>query len=363
MVKVGSAVLATDGVLDPSCVESLAADVASQIERGRRIVLVSSGAIASGFVALGLRTPPKTIVLKQAAAAVGQPRLMRAYAEAFAKAGLTTGQVLLTGDDFDSRARLRNARATLEALLDAGVVPIINENDSVSYAEIKLGDNDRLGALVAGLVAADLLLILSTARGLYERGDPARVIPVVEPGDDAASHVRSETSSVGTGGMESKLAAVAAAAAAGVPTVIAGGRDETPVRRVLAGEALGTFFPCARRGLRARKRWVGLAARPRGVLTIDAGAAEAILRRGASLLPSGIRGVTGIFAAGAVVEIRSGSGREARAVGRGVSAYSSAEISRIKGRKSGEIAGLLGYVYRDEVVHRDDLHVAPESGA
>ncbi len=362
-MKVGSAVLAPDGVLDPPCVERLASDLASQMTGGRRVVLVSSGAIASGFGALGLKKPPKTIVLKQAAAAVGQPRLMRAYGEAFAKVGLATGQVLLTGDDFDSRTRLMNARATLEALLDAGVVPIVNENDSVSYAEIKLGDNDRLGALVAGLVGADLLLILSTARGLYEHGDPARVIPVVEPGSDAARHVRAQTSSVGTGGMESKLAAVATAAAAGVPTVIAGGRDEAPVRRVLDGETLGTFFPCGRRGIQARKRWVGLTARPRGVLTVDAGAAEAIRRRGASLLPSGIRGVAGSFEAGAVVEIRSGSGREARAVGRGVTAYSSSEIARIKGKRSGEIAAVLGYVYRDEVVHRDDLHVASEAGA
>ncbi|MGE3107575.1 MAG: glutamate 5-kinase [Phycisphaerales bacterium] len=365
VVKIGSAVLAPRGELDARVVSRLSQEIAAAVKTGSggaggggaggwRVVLVSSGAVASGFASLGLTSPPKEIVLKQAAAAIGQQRLMRSYADAFARHRITVAQVLLTGDDFDHRTRHLNARGTLAALLEHGVVPIINENDSVSYDEIKLGDNDRLSALVAGLLRADLLLILSTARGLYERGDAGRIIPAVSDLAEARSHIAAGTSGVGTGGMTTKLEAVAAAAAAGIPTVIAGGDEPGGITRTLAGEPIGTRFDVARPAVRARKRWIGLAARPRGTVVVDPGARRAIIERGASLLPSGVIGVRGEFDAGSVIDIALD---QAPAFARGRAAYSSDEIDRLRGKRASQIAATIGYIYREEVVHRDDLMV------
>jgi glutamate 5-kinase len=359
VVKIGSAVLAPEGALDPASIDRLAADIA-RAARSHRVVIVSSGAVASGFGAMGLPKPPKEIMLKQAAAAVGQSRLMRAWSDAFARHGITVAQVLLTADDLDHRARHLNARNTLLALLERAIIPIINENDSVAFDEIKLGDNDRLSSLVAGLVGARQLLILSTAHGLYEHGNSKKIVLIVTDLAAARAHVSGTTSSVGTGGMHTKLDAVATAAAAGVATVIAGGIVPDVVTRVLGGERVGTSFPIATKRVGARKRWIGYASKVKGAIVVDEGARVALTQRGASLLPSGVTGVEGEFDAGAVVELLSAAagakaGAKPRAFARGRVSYAAGEVRTIAGKPAKQIAALLGYVYRDEVVHRDDL--------
>lgn len=366
VVKIGSAVLAPAGVLDQAAVDALGRQLAAVRATGVLVTLVSSGAVASGFRPLGLGAPPKTIELKQAAAAVGQPRLMNAWAEAMAPHATAVAQVLYTADDLDSRARFLNARRTLNQLLAAGVLPIVNENDTVSFDEIKLGDNDRLSALTANLVSADLLLILSTAHGLYERGDPSRIIATVANTASAAANVRPEKSATGVGGMATKLEAAALATAWGLPTVVAGGSVPNVIARVLAGEPVGTIFLPPASGTRsggarsrsspARKRWIAAAPRSRGTITVDDGAARAIATRGASLLPSGIVAVAGRFDRGSPVEIAD---RKGAVLARGLSNFSAVELGAIKGLRSSQIEGALGYRYADEAVHRDDLVLLP----
>ena len=294
IVKVGSAVLAPGGELSQDAVDGLADQIAKQKRKGRQIALVSSGAVASGFRQLGLETPPKSIRLKQAAAAIGQQRLMAAWAQGFAKSRNQVAQVLLTAEDFDHRSRFLNARHTLETLLEHGVVPVINENDSVSFDEIKLGDNDRLSALAASMLRADLLVMLSSAPGLLAG---RQVVPVVENLRSAREHVRPDKSGVGTGGMTTKLDAAEVALRVGIPAVIAPGNLDGVLGRLLEGESVGTLFQGRKRGSEdspdARRRWLGLSARPRGVILVDAGAAAALQRRGASLLSPGIVSVEG----------------------------------------------------------------------
>jgi glutamate 5-kinase len=355
VVKIGSAVLAPAGQLDPAAIARLAADAAS-LTPPRQIVFVSSGAVASGFRALGLDQPPRTIVEKQAAAAVGQQRLMAAWADAFAPHHRPVAQVLLTADDLGHRPRFLNARRTLLELLDRGAVPIINENDSVSFEEIKFGDNDRLSALVCGLVQADLLLMLSSVEGLYAAGQTGRVVPLIHDALEADAHIRTEQSDVGTGGMVTKVQAAAITTAAGVPAVIAGGSVPSIISRILAGEPLGTLFAPAPKATAARKRWIGAAARVRGHITIDPGAAAALTQRGASLLPSGIQSVHGRFESGAVIEIRA---PDSTPLARGVTAYASGEIDRLRGKRSADIPAILGYSYADEIIHRNDLVLLP----
>jgi glutamate 5-kinase len=351
VVKIGSAVLAPEGELSPAAVARLVDDVEAVIRAGREVLLVSSGAVASGFKPLGLAKKPRTIVEKQAAAAVGQSRLMSAYSESFARHGRAVAQVLLTADDLDHRLRCLNARHTLEELLRRDIVPIINENDTVSFEEIKLGDNDNLSALVAVLMRAEALVVLSSVPGLLDR--PGRVIPLVQRSDDALSHVTAARSTTGVGGMATKVAAAKLAGASGIPVVIAGGSTPGIVTRVLSGEAEGTLFePSRARGGPARKRWIGYSARARGALLVDDGARRAIVERGASLLPAGIIAVAGSFDMGALVEVRTRAGEP---FARGITSYSSDEIERIRGKKASEIAGILGYLYRDEIIHRDDM--------
>lgn len=362
VVKIGSAVLAPGGRLEAGVVAQLSRDVCGVLDSGRaQVVVVSSGAVASGFRALGLERPPKEIVGKQAAAAIGQPRLMDAWGAALREAGRrVAAQVLLTAEDIDHRGRFLNARRTLEALLDSGVVPIVNENDSVSFAEIKLGDNDHLSSLVATLVSADLLVILSGVEGVWDSGRSRRGAPVIVPEirslAEGLAHVRTDTSDVGTGGMATKIRAACSAAGLGVEVVIASGAHAGVIGRAVDGQDVGTRFP-ARDGARAtaaRKRWIGFSARPKGTLIVDAGAQRAMTGRGASLLPSGLVEVVGGFERGALVEI-AGPGRLVFA--RGLAAYSDAELRVIAGRKTAQIAGLLGYHYADEAVHRDDLAI------
>lgn len=356
VVKVGSAVVAPGGVVDLVAIERLAGELAGLVRSGTEVALVSSGAVASGFRALGLSAMPRVIRQKQAAAAIGQPALMRMYAERLSDLGVTAAQVLLTTDDFRQRERFINAKHTIETLMEAGVLAIINENDSVATHEIKLGDNDRLSALVASAIDADLLVLLSVAPGLMDLAS-GRVIPVVERIEEARAYVdASQSSGVGTGGMSTKLDAAAIAVESGVPAHLTRGPTDgapDPIARVLAGEAVGTRFAAPGGAARkSRKSWIAHAARAQGTIHVDAGAARAVRERGASLLPSGVTGVEGRFEPGAPVDIRGADGKR---IARGLASYGSAEILRIKGQKSEAILPLLGYCSADEVVHRDDL--------
>jgi glutamate 5-kinase len=351
IVKVGSGVVAPAGRLDRERLVRLAMDITGAVRASWRVAVVSSGAVVAGMPALGLREMPRTIVGKQASAAVGQSRLMQAWAAAFEPMGLGVGQVLLTAEDLDHRGRFLNARRTLEALLEAGIVPIINENDSVAHEEIRFGDNDRLSALVASLLDADRLLLLSVVPGLQDA--EGRVVAEVTDPAAALAMVRSERSATGVGGMASKLTSAALAAGAGVEVTIAPGAADGVVARVASGERVGTRFP-ATPGAPAKKRWIGHAARPRGAVVVDDGARAAILTGGASLLPAGVRSVEGGFEAGDVVDIRDAAGA---VIARGLASYGAGEVGRIAGRRSSEIASVLGYVYAEEVVHREDMHV------
>lgn len=358
VVKVGSAVVAPSGRVDRNAMERVVDEVAPLVRSGVRVVLVSSGAVASGFRALGLGGMPKMIRQKQAAAAIGQPALMRSYAELLGEHGASAAQVLLTADDFGHRERFLNARHTIETLLDARVLPIINENDSVVFDEIKLGDNDRLSALVASAVDADLLVLLSVAPGLIDP-ETGGVVPVVTDIGDARRMVDARMKSgVGTGGMGTKLDAAAIANEHGIPAVLTRGPTDAvpdPIGRVLRGEYTGTRFEPARAaGVPARKWWIAHATASRGVIVIDDGAARALVERGASLLPGGIVRVEGRFDAGCAVDIRD---RDGRHIARGLASYGSGEIERIRGARSDAITGILGYSYADEVVHRDDLRL------
>ena len=358
VVKIGSAVVAPGGVLDTQAIERITCEIASLRQVGIEVVLVSSGAVALGFRSLGLGAMPKVIRQKQAAAAIGQPILMRTYSQLLASQNIPVAQVLLTSDDFGHRERFLNARHTLETLLDSGVVPIVNENDSVVFDEIKLGDNDRLSALVASSIDADLLILLSVAPGLMDLAQ-GQLIERVDRIEDARVFVdAAHSSGVGTGGMGTKLDAASIVTSRGIPAHLTRGpTDDTPdpIARVLRHETLGTRFAASDASRRtSRKDWIANATRTQGVIIVDDGAVRALCERGASLLPGGIVRVEGRFEPGAAVEIQSESGVS---IARGLTSYGSAEIHRIKGLRSDAIEETLGYAYAEEVIHRDDLHV------
>ena len=337
-------------------IEALAGEIA-RVREGRRIVLVSSGAIATGMARLRLPERPRSIPEKQAAAAVGQPALMERYEAAFARHGIRVGQVLLTAQDIGDRARYLNAKNTLLTLLRFDVLPIVNENDTVAVEEIKVGDNDNLSALVASLIDADLLVLLTDVDGLYT-DDPtvnarARKLETVEAvTDEIAKLARRRADGTSVGGMTTKLQAARKAAASGVPMIIANGREPGVLARALAGERVGTYFPPKADRLGARKRWIAFAVPPSGRLTVDAGALTALTRHGRSLLPAGVVEVEGDFASGEVVAVRGAGGRE---FARGVVNFDAAEVRKILGAKTNEIEGRLGYKSFDEVIHRDNL--------
>lgn len=365
VVKIGSAIVAPGGRLDPDVVTRIADDIRRARSMGWRVIVVSSGAVACGLAPLGLTRMPDRISDRQAAAAAGQPSLMRAWSRALEGCGLHAAQVLLTADDVDFRSRFVNARRTLETLLDRGLVPIVNENDSVSFDEIQLGDNDRLSALTAGLADASMLIILSAAPGLCVGGAGGRVLPVVEDITAAREHVSGDRTSTGVGGMATKLDAAEIARSMGVETVIAPGDEPSALVRILRGESIGTRFPAADEGLAVgalsgRKRWLAHAIRPRGAVVVDDGARRAVVERGASLLPGGVLLVEAFdptgFGIGSAVEVRDGNGR---VFARGLVSYRSDEIARIAGKRSAEIAAVLGYTLCDEVIHRDNLIVKP----
>ncbi|HZB03867.1 MAG TPA: glutamate 5-kinase [Actinomycetota bacterium] len=357
VVKVGTSSLVDDrGRALSRKLAKVARDVAS-VRKGRDCVLVSSGAIASGLGPMGLSRRPRDIPGLQAAAAVGQGRLMAEYAQRFARRGVVTAQVLLTQEDFLRRRHFINARNTFERLMDAGIVPVVNENDTVATSEISFGDNDRLAALVAILVRADLLVLLSDVDGIYTR-DPrrgrARLLGTVTDVD------RVEATGPGTdaarGGMASKLEAAAISTAAGVGVVVAGAHRRDVLARILGGEPVGTWLPPRGDRPRARKAWLAYASGVRGRILVDGGAERAVREDGRSLLAAGVVGVEGRFSAGDPVEVAGPSGRP---FARGLVNYASEEMPRLAGRSTDELTTLPGGPYDGEVIHRDELVVMP----
>ncbi len=361
VVKIGSSLLSTADGLDHARIETLAREIHELASPRREFLLVTSGAVAAGRAQLGLRGRPNTIPQKQAAAAIGQIDLMAAYKSAFHAHGKAVAQVLLTRDDLSHRRRYLNAKHALAALLDASVLPIINENDTVVVEEIKLGDNDNLSAAVAALAEADLLIILSDVDGLHTadpRRDPtAALVPVIDADDARATRYASGSSStLGTGGMATKIEAARKAAAAGITTVVADGRRDGTLRAVLdADSECGTLFVPAADRLASRKHWIAFTLRPQGALHLDAGAAGALRGKGRSLLPSGIKDVEGTFGAGDCVRCLDPEGAE---IARGLVSYGSAELRKIRGAHTRDIDGILGYKISDEVIHRDDMVLA-----
>ena len=358
IVKVGSSLVTDDGRgLDHAAVGRWAAQIAELRRAGRDVVLVSSGAIAEGVKRLGWSARPSTMHELQAAAAVGQMGLVQAYESAFAKFGLHTAQILLTHDDLADRRRYLNARSTLRTLLSLGVVPIINENDTVTTDEIRFGDNDTLGALVTNLIEADVLVLLTDQHGLYTgdpRKDPAATLVASARAGDP--HLETMAGGVGTaqgrGGMLTKVLAAKRAARSGASTVIASGREENVLIRLAAGEDIGTALLAEPVSLAARKQWLADHLQLAGRLTLDAGAARALMRDGKSLLPIGVVAVEGDFERGEVVACLDVEGRE---IARGLVNYSAQETARILRRPSSEIAAILGYVDEPELIHRDNL--------
>jgi glutamate 5-kinase len=358
VVKVGSGLITEPGE-GPAAprISALAADLAALVRDRREVALVTSGAITTGMARLGLSARPRSIPEKQAAAAVGQSALMWQYEQAFKPHDIQVGQVLLTRQDISDRPRYLNARNTLLTLLDFGVLPIVNENDTVAVDEIKVGDNDNLAALVAHLIDADLLVLLTDVDGLYT-GDPrrdptARRLETVEAvTEDIHRLVFDAAARVSTGGMSTKLEAAQKANASGIPMVIASGKDPGTLDRLLKGEAIGTYFQPRDDRLASRKRWIGFAVPLQGRLTVDAGARRALTERGKSLLPSGLVNVEGEFLAGAAVGLAEGDGPE---FARGLVNYDADELRKIRGAKTTDIEQALGYRGLDEVVHRDNL--------
>ena len=358
VVKVGSSLVTNDGKgLDHAALTRWAGEIADLARRGKQVVLVSSGAIAEGLQRLGWSTRPKAVHGLQAAAAVGQMGLAQAYETAFRAHGLKTAQVLLTHEDLADRTRYLNARSTLTTLLKLNVVPIINENDTVATSEIRFGDNDTLGALVTNLIEADALVILTDQQGLFT-ADPrkhpdATFVYHANAGDPALEEMAGGAgSSVGTGGMITKIIAAKRAARSGAATVIACGREANVLSRLADGEAIGTQLVPAASPLVARKQWLADHLQLAGRLVLDAGAAEAVAHKGTSLLPIGVVAVEGQFLRGEVLACVDAAGQE---VARGLVNYSSDEARQIMRHATREIEGILGYIVEPELIHRDNM--------
>ncbi len=365
VVKIGSAVVATDDGLDTNSIARLANQVAALRERGVEVIMVSSGAIAAGSQKVGRCHQLRSIPEKQAAAAVGQPKLFQAWEDVFSTHGLIIGQILLTRDDLSNRRRYLNSRNTLFTLLHWGIIPIINENDTVMVEEIKFGDNDNLSCMIVSLIEAGAYINLSQVDGLYNK-DPrthadARYLHVVPRVTKKVMDMASkDPGAFGRGGMRSKLTAAKKVAMVGVPTVIADGKRENVLLDIMDGEEVGTLFLPEETRLDNRKYWIAFTTKAEGSLLIDDGACWALTERGKSLLPSGIRDVQGNFGIGAKVRL---VGPENQEIGVGLVNYPADEIRKIKGCKTGRIQEELGYKFYDEVIHRDNMVISKEACA
>lgn len=356
-MKVGSSSITyQNGKPNLSRMELLARELSDLHNRGLEIILVTSGAIGIGISRLGFAKRPKNIPEKQAAAAVGQGLLMHIYEKLFAEYGVTVGQVLLTKEDFSYRQRFLNARNTLYALMNFGVIPVINENDTVAVDEIKVGDNDNLAALVGGLVDADVLILLSDIDGLYSAdprsvSDAGLISEVTEITAEMEKKCGGAGSSLGTGGMLTKLQAARIAMHSGLVMVLASAAERDVVRRIMAGERIGTvFWPLEK--LEHKKRWIAYSSSVQGKIFVDDGAARALLNNGKSLLPSGVTGVEGNFEMGNTVSVVDLQGRE---IARGIVNYAARDIEKIKGKHSHDIKKVLGQQDYEEVIHRNNL--------
>lgn len=357
VVKVGSALLTNDGSgLDEAVIASLVDQLAQLRGQGYEVVLVSSGAVAAGVVRLGWAARPHLIHELQAAAAVGQSILVQSYETAFKRHGLATAQILLVHDDVIARDRYLNARGTLKTLLSLGVVPIVNENDTVITDEIRFGDNDTLAALVANLIDAEVLVLLTDQQGLY-REDPrsnpaAELVSQADVNDSQLDAMAGEGGALGRGGMVTKLRAARLAARSGTETVIASGRADNILNTVASGAAVGTWLRTGKQPQNARKQWLAGMLQVAGSLDLDEGAVRVLCESGRSLLAVGVCGVTGSFSRGDMVSCRDPAGRE---IARGLVNYSADETRRIMGSSSGDIESILGYQVDEELIHRDNL--------
>jgi glutamate 5-kinase len=358
VVKIGSALLTRDGAgLERSMLAPWVEQITARRMAGTEVVLVSSGAVAEGMARMGWQARPKALHALQAAAAIGQMGLVRAYEDCFQARGLHTAQVLLTHDDLADRARYLNARSTLRTLLKLGVIPVINENDTVATDELRFGDNDTLAALVANLIQADLLILLTDQDGLFDR-DPrahadACLIPETRVDDPQLDQVAGgSVTGLGTGGMVTKVRAARLAARSGTPTVIAPGRGEDVLTRIGEGQGVGTLLVPFQGPQAARKQWLAGHLQVRGRLTLDAGAVSALREKGTSLLAVGVKEVQGAFNRGEVVACVDESGRE---VARGLVNYDGQEVAKVKGQPSSRFEAILGYLDEQELIHRDNL--------
>ncbi|MFM1570999.1 MAG: glutamate 5-kinase [Porticoccaceae bacterium] len=360
VVKIGSALLTDDGAgLDREAIDGWVSQIATLLDQGNEIVLVSSGAIAEGIARLGWTKRPDSIDELQAAAAVGQMGLIQAYESSFERFNRGTAQILLDHDDLANRQRYLNARGVLKKLMELGVVPIVNENDTVVTDEIRFGDNDSLAALVANLIDADLLVILTDKDGLYsanpDQDSSAKLVSQAQADDTSLDALVGESlSSLGRGGMVTKLQAARLAARSGCNTVIAGGRNEEVLLKVGRGDVIGTFLSASQKPIAARKQWLAGQLQIKGQLTLDAGAVAVLSKEGRSLLPVGVTGVSGEFSRGDLVSCVNKEGVE---IARGLVNYSAAETLQIKGKGTELITEVLGYREDDELIHRDNMVV------
>ena len=360
VVKIGSQILSSEGGIEEARLRGLGGELAELHDRKKEIVVVSSGAVAAGMTRLGRKEKPKTIPEKQALAAVGQIKLMALYERLFSKFDKSVAQVLLTHEDLANRQRYINAKHTFQVLLESSIIPIVNENDTVAVEEMKFGDNDHLSALVATLLEADLLVILSDVEGVYDK-DPrahadARLISLISEAKGLSQTIAGNSlSTVGTGGIVTKLGAAEKAALAGIPTVIASGMQSGVLGRIFAEEeSCGTLILAEANRLTSRKHWIAYNLKTAGEIVVDQGAHDAVVQKGKSLLPSGLKEVRGAFGVGECVSCVDLEGRE---FARGLVNYSAQELNQIKGLHTSGIEKVLGYKAYDEVIHRDDLVV------
>ncbi len=363
VIKIGTNLLAdkVKGV-NPEKIDEIASSVAFLKSLGKEVAIVSSGAIGAGIAALKLQTRPRSIPEKQATAAVGQPLLMEAYETAFRKQGIDIAQILLTKDDFINRGRYVNAKNTFSVIFEKGVVPVINENDSVAVEEIKLGDNDNLSALVANLIEADVLVILTDIDGLFtddpSRNMKAELIPVVEKITAQVEKLAKKSGSdLSTGGMITKIQAAKRCVSAGIAMIIANGTNPGAIEEIFSGNFRGTLFLPRETNLNVRKKWIGFISHSKGFVIVDDGAKEALLKKYKSLLPSGILEVQGDFSANDTIAVKDVERNE---IAKGVSEYSSDDLKKIKGKKTSDIEEILHCKQCDEVIHKDNLVITGE---